>query len=67
MSHLVKPHVLMVKWFMLVLHRLKMLHEVLSEMAASPRVVQCAQVVPVLLHVFFNNVTKVNSTGQWHC
>ncbi|XP_012682597.2 AP-5 complex subunit zeta-1 isoform X2 [Clupea harengus] len=38
--------------------RLKMLHEVLSEMAASPRVVQCAQVVPVLLHVFFNNVTK---------
>ncbi|XP_041942118.1 AP-5 complex subunit zeta-1 isoform X1 [Alosa sapidissima] len=38
--------------------RLNMLHEVLSEMAASPRVMQCAQVVPVLLHVFFNNVTE---------
>ncbi|XP_062387364.1 AP-5 complex subunit zeta-1 isoform X2 [Sardina pilchardus] len=38
--------------------RLNMLHEVLSEMAASPRVVQCAQVVPVLLHVFFNKVAE---------
>lgn len=38
--------------------RLSLLHEVLSDMAASPRVVQCAQVVPVLLHLFFNNVTK---------
>ncbi|XP_063042706.1 AP-5 complex subunit zeta-1 isoform X2 [Engraulis encrasicolus] len=38
--------------------RLNLLHDVLSEMTACPRVVQCAQVVPVLLHVFFNNVTK---------
>ncbi|KAL2100729.1 hypothetical protein ACEWY4_002490 [Coilia grayii] len=38
--------------------RLNVLHDVLAEMAACPRVMQCAQVVPVLLHVFFNNVTK---------
>lgn len=52
---------------LVVCHRLNMLHEVLSEMAASPRVMQCAQVVPVLLHVFFNNITKVNVSGQWYC
>uniref|UniRef100_A0A671SQZ7 AP-5 complex subunit zeta-1-like n=1 Tax=Sinocyclocheilus anshuiensis TaxID=1608454 RepID=A0A671SQZ7_9TELE len=38
--------------------RLKMLHEILADMAESPRVVQCAQVVPVLLHVYFNTVTQ---------
>ncbi|XP_059414664.1 AP-5 complex subunit zeta-1-like isoform X2 [Carassius carassius] len=38
--------------------RLKMLHEVLADMAESPRAVRCAQVVPVLLHVYFNTVTQ---------
>ncbi|ROL49454.1 AP-5 complex subunit zeta-1 [Anabarilius grahami] len=38
--------------------RLKLLHELLADMAESPRVVQCAQVVPVLLHVYFNTVTQ---------
>ncbi|XP_051742532.1 AP-5 complex subunit zeta-1 isoform X2 [Ctenopharyngodon idella] len=38
--------------------RLKLLHEILADMAESPRVVQCAQVVPVLLHVYFNTVTQ---------
>lgn len=38
--------------------RLNLLHEVLADMAESPRVVQCAQVVPVLLHVYFNTVTQ---------
>uniref|UniRef100_A0A671RM00 AP-5 complex subunit zeta-1-like n=1 Tax=Sinocyclocheilus anshuiensis TaxID=1608454 RepID=A0A671RM00_9TELE len=37
---------------------LKMLHEILADMAESPRVVRCAQVVPVLLHVYFNTVTQ---------
>ncbi|XP_051988066.1 AP-5 complex subunit zeta-1-like isoform X4 [Xyrauchen texanus] len=39
--------------------RLKMLHEILADMAESPRVVRCAQVVPVLLHVYFNAVAKI--------
>uniref|UniRef100_A0A8C9W4U0 Adaptor related protein complex 5 subunit zeta 1 n=1 Tax=Scleropages formosus TaxID=113540 RepID=A0A8C9W4U0_SCLFO len=34
--------------------RLSMLHEVLADMVESPRVVRCAQTVPVLLHVFFH-------------
>lgn len=38
--------------------RLKLLHEILADMAESPRVIQCAQVVPVLLHVYFNTVTQ---------
>ncbi|KAK7174505.1 hypothetical protein R3I93_001655 [Phoxinus phoxinus] len=38
--------------------RLNLLHEILADMAESPRVVQCAQVVPVLLHVYFNTVTQ---------
>ncbi|XP_067276064.1 AP-5 complex subunit zeta-1 isoform X2 [Pseudorasbora parva] len=38
--------------------RLKRLHEILADMAESPRVIQCAQVVPVLLHVYFNTVTQ---------
>ncbi|KAK2916580.1 hypothetical protein QQF64_025122 [Cirrhinus molitorella] len=38
--------------------RLKMLHEILADMAESPRVVRCAQVVPVLLHVYFNTITQ---------
>uniref|UniRef100_A0A8C1IRC3 Adaptor related protein complex 5 subunit zeta 1 n=1 Tax=Cyprinus carpio TaxID=7962 RepID=A0A8C1IRC3_CYPCA len=38
--------------------RLKMLHEILADMAESPRVVRCAQVVPVLLQVYFNTVTQ---------
>lgn len=39
--------------------RLSTLHELLAEAADWPRVVQCAQIVPVLLHVFFNAVIKV--------
>ncbi|KAG9343008.1 hypothetical protein JZ751_015226 [Albula glossodonta] len=38
--------------------RLSMVHEVLADMAESPRTVQCAQTVPVLLHVFFNTVVE---------
>ncbi|XDV12731.1 hypothetical protein PO909_001325 [Leuciscus waleckii] len=38
--------------------RLNLLHEILADMAESPRVVQCAQVVPVLLHVYFNTVIQ---------
>uniref|UniRef100_A0A8C1RJH3 Adaptor related protein complex 5 subunit zeta 1 n=1 Tax=Cyprinus carpio TaxID=7962 RepID=A0A8C1RJH3_CYPCA len=44
--------------------RLKMLHEILADMAESPRVVRCAQVVPVLLHVYFNTVTQVRATNE---
>ncbi|XP_034749659.1 AP-5 complex subunit zeta-1 isoform X2 [Etheostoma cragini] len=36
--------------------RLSTLHELLAESADWPRVVQCAQTVPVLLHVYFNTV-----------
>uniref|UniRef100_A0A3B4AD23 Uncharacterized protein n=1 Tax=Periophthalmus magnuspinnatus TaxID=409849 RepID=A0A3B4AD23_9GOBI len=39
--------------------RLSVLHELLIESADWPRVVQCAQTVPVLLHIFFNTVLKV--------
>ncbi|XP_072299872.1 AP-5 complex subunit zeta-1 isoform X2 [Eucyclogobius newberryi] len=39
--------------------RLCVLHELLVESADWPRVVQCAQTVPVLLHIFFNTVIKV--------
>lgn len=39
--------------------RLHVLHELLAESADWPRVVQCAQTVPVLLHIFFNTVIKV--------
>ncbi|XP_061080720.1 AP-5 complex subunit zeta-1 isoform X2 [Conger conger] len=38
--------------------RLSLLHEVLADMAESPRTVQCAQTVPVLLHLFFNTVVQ---------
>uniref|UniRef100_A0A8C1Y9R5 Adaptor related protein complex 5 subunit zeta 1 n=1 Tax=Cyprinus carpio TaxID=7962 RepID=A0A8C1Y9R5_CYPCA len=44
--------------------RLKMLHEILADMAESPRVVRCAQVVPVLLHVYFNTVTQVRKADE---
>ncbi|KAI7803278.1 putative AP-5 complex subunit zeta-1 [Triplophysa rosa] len=40
--------------------RLRMLHEILADMADSPRVVRCAQVIPVLLHVYFNTVTQIS-------
>uniref|UniRef100_A0A8C9XVS3 Adaptor related protein complex 5 subunit zeta 1 n=1 Tax=Sander lucioperca TaxID=283035 RepID=A0A8C9XVS3_SANLU len=36
--------------------RLSTLHELLAETADWPRVVQCAQTVPLLLHIFFNTV-----------
>ncbi|XP_055015950.1 AP-5 complex subunit zeta-1 isoform X2 [Boleophthalmus pectinirostris] len=39
--------------------RLSVLHELLVESSDWPRVVQCAQTVPVLLHIFFNTVIKV--------
>ncbi|KAI4822380.1 hypothetical protein KUCAC02_007932 [Chaenocephalus aceratus] len=39
--------------------RLSTLHELLVETADWPRVVQCAQIVPVLLHIFFNTVITV--------
>uniref|UniRef100_A0A8D0CKT0 Adaptor related protein complex 5 subunit zeta 1 n=1 Tax=Scleropages formosus TaxID=113540 RepID=A0A8D0CKT0_SCLFO len=39
--------------------RLSMLHEVLADMVESPRVVRCAQTVPVLLHVFFHAAVQV--------
>uniref|UniRef100_A0A7N6F5Z7 Adaptor related protein complex 5 subunit zeta 1 n=1 Tax=Anabas testudineus TaxID=64144 RepID=A0A7N6F5Z7_ANATE len=39
--------------------RLSTLHEQLAEAASWPRVVQCAQTVPVLLHIFFNTVVTI--------
>ncbi|KAM6957856.1 AP-5 complex subunit zeta-1 [Aplochiton taeniatus] len=39
--------------------RLGTLHELLVEAADWPRVVQCAQTVPVLLHIYFNAVVTV--------
>ncbi|XP_070704688.1 AP-5 complex subunit zeta-1 isoform X2 [Pempheris klunzingeri] len=39
--------------------RLSKLHELLAEASDWPRVVQCAQTVPVLLHIFFNTVITV--------
>uniref|UniRef100_A0AAQ5XD28 Adaptor related protein complex 5 subunit zeta 1 n=1 Tax=Amphiprion ocellaris TaxID=80972 RepID=A0AAQ5XD28_AMPOC len=37
--------------------RLSTLHDLLAEAADWPRVVQCAQTIPVLLHIYFNTVT----------
>ncbi|MBN3318155.1 AP5Z1 protein, partial [Atractosteus spatula] len=42
--------------------RLNGLHEILSDMADCPRVVQCAQTVPVLLNIFFNIVAQFGNT-----
>ncbi|KAL7830590.1 hypothetical protein SRHO_G00317170 [Serrasalmus rhombeus] len=39
--------------------RLSTLHEALEGMVESPRVVRCAQIVPVLLHIYFNTVTQM--------
>ncbi|XP_042248379.1 AP-5 complex subunit zeta-1 isoform X3 [Thunnus maccoyii] len=39
--------------------RLSTLHELLAEAADWPRVIQCSQTVPVLLHIFFNKVITV--------
>ncbi|XP_023251576.1 AP-5 complex subunit zeta-1 isoform X1 [Seriola lalandi dorsalis] len=39
--------------------RLSTLHEMLAEAADWPRVIQCAQTVPVMLHIFFNAVVAV--------
>ncbi|TKS91667.1 AP-5 complex subunit zeta-1 [Collichthys lucidus] len=39
--------------------RLNTLHELLAEAADWPRVVQCSQSVPVLLHIFFNTVITI--------
>lgn len=39
--------------------RLSTLHELLAEAADWPRVIQCSQTVPVLLHIFFNKVIMV--------
>lgn len=40
--------------------RLSTVHELLAEAADWPRVVHCAQVVPVLLHIYFSTVVKVS-------
>ncbi|KAL0992492.1 hypothetical protein UPYG_G00094000 [Umbra pygmaea] len=40
--------------------RLSMLHDLLLEASDWPRVIQSAQSVPVLLHVYFNTVTEVS-------
>lgn len=39
--------------------RLSTLHELLAEAADWPRVVHCAQTIPVLLHIYFNTVVTV--------
>ncbi|XP_069557493.1 AP-5 complex subunit zeta-1 isoform X1 [Brachyistius frenatus] len=39
--------------------RLSTLHELLAEAADWPRVVHCAQTVPMLLHIFFNTIFTV--------
>ncbi|XP_058233811.1 AP-5 complex subunit zeta-1 isoform X2 [Hemibagrus wyckioides] len=39
--------------------RLSMLHTALEGMAESPRVLCCAQIVPVLLHVYFNTIKQM--------
>uniref|UniRef100_A0A3Q1CBK5 Adaptor related protein complex 5 subunit zeta 1 n=1 Tax=Amphiprion ocellaris TaxID=80972 RepID=A0A3Q1CBK5_AMPOC len=39
--------------------RLSTLHDLLAEAADWPRVVQCAQTIPVLLHIYFNTVVTV--------
>ncbi|KAM7372299.1 hypothetical protein PAMP_009478 [Pampus punctatissimus] len=39
--------------------RLSTLHELLAEAVDWPRVIQCTQTVPVLLHIFFNKVITV--------
>ncbi|XP_056144103.1 AP-5 complex subunit zeta-1 isoform X2 [Lampris incognitus] len=41
------------------IERLSTLHELLAEAAEWPRVVQCAQTVPVLLHIYFNSLVKI--------
>ncbi|KAF6720092.1 AP-5 complex subunit zeta-1 [Oryzias melastigma] len=41
------------------IERLSTLHDLLAEAAEWPRVVHCAQTVPVLLHVYFNTVITV--------
>lgn len=41
--------------------RLRTLHELLTEAADWPRVVRCAQTVPVLLHIYFNTVVTVGT------
>ncbi|XP_008283942.1 AP-5 complex subunit zeta-1 isoform X2 [Stegastes partitus] len=39
--------------------RLSTLHDLLTEAADWPRVVQCAQTIPVLLHIYFNTIVTV--------
>ncbi|KAM3864460.1 AP-5 complex subunit zeta-1 [Diretmus argenteus] len=39
--------------------RLSTLHELLAEATDWPRVIQCAQTVPVLLHIYLNTVVTV--------
>ncbi|RVE69236.1 hypothetical protein OJAV_G00075670 [Oryzias javanicus] len=41
------------------IERLSTLHSLLAESAEWPRVVHCAQTVPVLLHIYFNTVITV--------
>lgn len=46
-----------------VAHRLIELRQLLGSLASSPRVVQCAETVPVLLELFFGVVAEVGSPG----
>uniref|UniRef100_A0A8C5AZ83 AP-5 complex subunit zeta-1 n=1 Tax=Gadus morhua TaxID=8049 RepID=A0A8C5AZ83_GADMO len=46
--------------------RLATLHRLLAEAADWPRVVQAAQAVPVLLHVYFNAVVTVTPASHTH-
>uniref|UniRef100_A0A8C8DQY0 Adaptor related protein complex 5 subunit zeta 1 n=1 Tax=Oryzias sinensis TaxID=183150 RepID=A0A8C8DQY0_9TELE len=41
------------------IERLSVLHDLLAEATEWPRVVQCAQTAPVLLHIYFNTVVTV--------
>lgn len=49
-----------------VAHRLIPLRQLLGSLASSPRVVQCAETVPVLLELFFRVVAEVGlPRGVW--
>lgn len=47
-----------------VAHRLIPLRQLLGSLASSPRVVQCADTVPVLLELFFSVVAEVGPSGE---
>uniref|UniRef100_A0AAY5LBI1 Adaptor related protein complex 5 subunit zeta 1 n=1 Tax=Esox lucius TaxID=8010 RepID=A0AAY5LBI1_ESOLU len=61
--------IIMIQIFSLgdTIDRLSVLHDLLMEAADWPRVVQSAQSVPVLLHVYFNTITTVTHTHAHFC